>query len=83
MKVIVKDLSHLKDQLIDDTCEGCGGGYYDSKEDIIYVDANLPLAKQKLVVAHEVLEMYLSTQIEHYFFDIIGRDILGGLEQLL
>ncbi len=73
IKVVLEDLSKHPEIEI---------GYADPVKCIVYIDENAPRQKQRLTVVHEILEIYLGTEIEHWWFDILADDILDGLEQL-
>lgn len=56
------------------------GGYGVPDYNTIYIDENLPIEQQPLVIIHEVLNLYL--KIEHPRIDQIGIDLIDCLQQL-
>ena len=75
-----KDLSFLKERTVDESGEGCGGGY--GIDNTVYIDENLPIEQQPLVIIHEVLNILLYDRVSHSQIDRIGIEIIDNLQQL-
>ena len=58
------------------------GGYGVPEDNEIYIDENLPLAKQPLTIIHEVVESHLLGRARHPLVDKIAIDIIDCLLQL-
>ena len=82
MKAFYRDLSDLKERTVDETGAGCGGGYGSIEYSAIYIDENLPIEQQPLVIIHEVLDLLLRGRIRHSTIDRIGIEIIDSLQQL-
>ena len=58
----------------------CAYGVSDSKE--IHIDKDLNKEEKRLVVIHEVLEIWLHGRVKHSNFDKIALDLKESLEQI-
>ena len=82
MKAFYRDLSDLKERTVDETEVGCGGGYGSIEYSAIYIDENLPIEQQPLVIMHEVLDILLKSRVKHSMIDRLGIEIIDALNQL-
>ncbi len=74
-----------KIQIILENNEGTrkgGGGYCDKTSNTIYLHPALSMRKKRLVVLHEVLELYLAGRVKHSKLDTISIAIIELLGQL-
>lgn len=76
-----KDLSQdiYKDQI---SGEKIKGGFGIPDYHTIYIDENLPVEQQPLVIIHEVQNIYLHKRIRHQLLDTMAIDIIDALFQL-
>ena len=58
------------------------GGYGDPEFDVIYIDENLPLDQQPLVIGHEVADLNFGKQIKHSRIDKFIIEYFDCLLQL-
>ena len=58
------------------------GGYGVPEFDVIYIDENLPLDQQPLVIGHEVADLNFGKQIKHSRIDKFIIDYFDCLLQL-
>ena len=74
MKVIEEE--GLKDRL--KGSPGCGV----VEEGCVYVDKDLPGGEKRLVVIHEVLDIWLHGRVRHSNIDKIAIDVIDCLQQI-
>ena len=72
----IEEIKHLKKML-----EG-SDGYADKDERAIYIDSELEGAYKRLVVIHEILEIWLHGRVKHSKIDKIAIDIIEGLMKI-
>ena len=57
-------------------------GYGVVEERCVYVDKDLPEGDKRLVVIHEVLDIWLHGRVKHSKMDKIAIDIIDCLQQI-